>query len=50
MTVYALIVAGGKGTRLGGPTPKQYLVLAGEPLLVRTLRVFEACPVIDTVY
>ncbi|MGE5256297.1 MAG: 2-C-methyl-D-erythritol 4-phosphate cytidylyltransferase [Hyphomicrobiales bacterium] len=49
MKVYGLIVAGGRGTRFGGPTPKQYLDLAGEPLLVRTLRVFEACPVIDTI-
>jgi 2-C-methyl-D-erythritol 4-phosphate cytidylyltransferase len=47
--VYALIVAGGKGTRFGGPTPKQYLALAGEPMLVRTLRVFETCEVIDTI-
>lgn len=47
--VYALIVAGGKGSRLGGPIAKQYLALAGEPMLVRTLRVFEACPVIDTI-
>ena len=49
MLVYGLIVAGGKGTRLGGPTPKQYLALAGEPMLVRTLRVFEACRAIDTI-
>ena len=49
MTVYALIVAGGKGTRLGGSTPKQYLPLAGEPMLVRTLRVFEACTAIDEI-
>lgn len=47
--VYALIVAGGKGKRLGGPTPKQYLTLAGEPMLVRTLRVFEACMAIDAI-
>jgi 2-C-methyl-D-erythritol 4-phosphate cytidylyltransferase len=49
MTVYALIVAGGRGTRFGGPTPKQYLALAGEPMLVRTLGVFDACPVIDAI-
>jgi 2-C-methyl-D-erythritol 4-phosphate cytidylyltransferase len=49
MTVYGLIVAGGRGTRYGGPTPKQYLDLAGEPMLVRTLRVFEVCEAIDTI-
>ena len=48
-TVYGLIVAGGKGTRFGGPTPKQYLPLAGVPMLVRTLRVFEACKAIDAI-
>lgn len=49
MMVYGLIVAGGRGTRLGRPTPKQYLALAGEPMLVRTLRVFEACQLVDTI-
>jgi 2-C-methyl-D-erythritol 4-phosphate cytidylyltransferase / 2-C-methyl-D-erythritol 2,4-cyclodiphosphate synthase len=29
----ALVVAAGRGTRLGGPLPKQYLPLAGRPLL-----------------
>jgi 2-C-methyl-D-erythritol 4-phosphate cytidylyltransferase/2-C-methyl-D-erythritol 2,4-cyclodiphosphate synthase len=34
----ALVVAAGRGTRLGAPLPKQYLPLAGEPLLRHTLR------------
>lgn len=34
----ALVVAAGRGTRIGGPLPKQYLPLAGEPLLRHTLR------------
>ena len=33
MTVTALIVAAGKGERLGGATPKQFLPIAGKPLL-----------------
>jgi 2-C-methyl-D-erythritol 4-phosphate cytidylyltransferase len=41
--VYALIVAAGKGLRLPGPQPKQYLPLAGVPILMRTLRSMEAC-------
>jgi 2-C-methyl-D-erythritol 4-phosphate cytidylyltransferase len=45
--VYALIAAGGSGSRFGGPSPKQYLPLAGVPVLVRTLRVFDCCEVID---
>jgi CTP:molybdopterin cytidylyltransferase MocA len=46
--VYALIVAGGSGSRFGGPSPKQYLPLAGVPMLVRTVAVFDRCEVIDT--
>jgi 2-C-methyl-D-erythritol 4-phosphate cytidylyltransferase len=45
--VYALIVGGGSGSRFGGATPKQYLPLAGVPVLVRTLGVFDRCEGID---
>jgi 2-C-methyl-D-erythritol 4-phosphate cytidylyltransferase/2-C-methyl-D-erythritol 2,4-cyclodiphosphate synthase len=34
----ALVVAAGRGTRLGAARPKQYLPIAGEPLLRHTLR------------
>lgn len=34
----ALIVAAGRGLRVGGDVPKQYLPLAGEPVLRRTIR------------
>ena len=37
---YAIIVAGGKGLRMGGEVPKQYIPVGGEPILMRTLRVF----------
>ncbi|MDE3114645.1 MAG: bifunctional 2-C-methyl-D-erythritol 4-phosphate cytidylyltransferase/2-C-methyl-D-erythritol 2,4-cyclodiphosphate synthase [Pseudomonadota bacterium] len=40
-----LIVSGGKGERLGGGIPKQYRLLAGEPILRRTVRVFRGWPV-----
>ena len=33
-----ILVAGGSGTRMGSATPKQFLDLCGEPILVRTLR------------
>lgn len=33
-----VIPAGGRGTRFGGGTPKQYLLLAGEPIIIRTIR------------
>jgi len=37
MTEYALIVAGGKGTRIKSHLPKQFLELAGRPVLLHTL-------------
>ncbi len=36
----AILVAGGRGTRMGGPVAKQYLPVAGTPMLMRTLSVF----------
>lgn len=37
---YAVIVAGGKGLRMGGEIPKQFLPVGGEPVLMRTIRAF----------
>ena len=37
---YAIIVAGGKGTRLKNNIPKQFLELNGLPVLMHTLRAF----------
>jgi 2-C-methyl-D-erythritol 4-phosphate cytidylyltransferase len=37
---YALIVAGGQGTRIGGAVPKQFLLLKGVPILVHTVNAF----------
>jgi len=39
----AIVVAAGKGTRLGGNRPKQFLELGGIPVIVYTLRQFERC-------
>lgn len=39
-TLSAIVVAGGTGSRMGQPLPKQFALLAGEPVLVHTLRVF----------
>lgn len=44
MTIYALVVAAGRGTRLGGRLPKQYLPLGGRPLLRHTLEALRAHP------
>lgn len=40
MTQYVIIVAGGKGTRMGSELPKQFLLLGGKPILMHTLEVF----------
>ena len=39
-----MIVAGGSGTRFGGPVRKQYLEIAGEPVLLRAVRPFVEHP------
>ena len=39
----AIVVAAGKGTRLGGDRPKQFLELDGIPVIVHTLKQFERC-------
>lgn len=39
---YALIVAGGKGLRMGTDLPKQFLPIGGKPVLMRTLEAFHA--------
>jgi 2-C-methyl-D-erythritol 4-phosphate cytidylyltransferase len=45
MKKYAIIVAGGTGTRMGSRTPKQFLLLNDKPVLFYTLKVFlEAYP------
>lgn len=40
MNLYALIVAGGSGKRMGTDVPKQFLELAGKPVLMRTIERF----------
>lgn len=40
MKKYMLIVAGGKGLRMGGDIPKQFLPVGGKPVLMRTIETF----------
>lgn len=47
---YVIIVAGGKGLRMGGDLPKQFIPLAGKPVLMRTLEnFFSFSPDIDII-
>ena len=48
--VAAVIVAAGKGVRMQGPLRKQYLSLAGLPILARTLLVFDGCDLVDDIF
>ncbi|MBM3511598.1 MAG: bifunctional 2-C-methyl-D-erythritol 4-phosphate cytidylyltransferase/2-C-methyl-D-erythritol 2,4-cyclodiphosphate synthase [Alphaproteobacteria bacterium] len=42
MTVVGVIVAAGQGSRFGGETPKQYLALAGKPVLRHAVEALQA--------
>lgn len=49
MKKYALIVAGGKGLRMGAEIPKQFLLLQGKPVLMHTIEAFASIPNIQIV-
>jgi 2-C-methyl-D-erythritol 4-phosphate cytidylyltransferase len=42
MDLYVVIVAGGSGKRMGTETPKQFLELAGRPVLMHTIERFKS--------
>lgn len=42
MKKHVIIVAGGKGLRMGGDIPKQFLPVCGKPVLMRTIDAFYA--------
>ena len=44
MSNYALILAGGTGSRLGAETPKQFLFLDNRPIVIHTLLAFQQHP------
>ena len=45
----AIILAGGIGTRLGGEKPKQYLDVAGKPVICYCLDKFQNSSIIDEI-
>lgn len=45
----AVIVAAGTGSRLRAEKPKQFLEVAGKPLVIHTLKRFENCAAIDEI-
>lgn len=40
MNSYLILVAGGKGLRMGGEVPKQFLPIGGKPVLMHTIETF----------
>jgi 2-C-methyl-D-erythritol 4-phosphate cytidylyltransferase len=49
MSVWAILVAAGRGERLGLDRPKAFANLGDEPLVAEPLRRLEACPWIDAI-
>jgi 2-C-methyl-D-erythritol 4-phosphate cytidylyltransferase len=47
--IFAGIVAGGIGARLGGDVPKQFLMLGGKPIIVHTIEKFLICKKFDSI-
>ncbi len=47
--VAAIVVAAGRGERMGASVAKPFLSLAGQPILVRAVRAVEACPLVSRV-
>jgi 2-C-methyl-D-erythritol 4-phosphate cytidylyltransferase len=49
MNALAIIVAAGRGERMGAGRPKAFLPLAGEPILLRAARSFDTAVSVDAV-
>lgn len=47
METLAVLVAAGRGERMGASRPKAFLEMAGEPMLLRAARTLVACPSVD---
>jgi 2-C-methyl-D-erythritol 4-phosphate cytidylyltransferase len=49
MQTEVIVVAAGSGSRMGADIKKQYLPLAGLPILVRTLQTLADCPLVERI-
>jgi 2-C-methyl-D-erythritol 4-phosphate cytidylyltransferase len=47
--VKAIVLAGGRSSRMGGAQNKQFLQLLGKPIVWYALTAFEQCPVVDAI-
>lgn len=48
--VFALVPAAGHGTRIGDPVPKQYLPVAGQPMMYHSIRALAAVSRIERIF
>ena len=48
--VFALVLAAGQGTRIGDALPKQYLPIAGKPMMFHSIETLAAVPRIERVF
>lgn len=46
---FALVLSGGIGERMGRDVPKQYIVLAGRPMIFHVLEMLEEHPLVDKI-
>ena len=46
---YVIIIAGGVGSRLGAPVPKQFVEVLGKPVIAYTMEHFQTHPEIDAI-
>lgn len=48
--VYAAVLAGGSGLRMGGNVPKQFLEVAGKPIIIRSIEAFIESGSVDKIF
>ena len=48
--IFALVLAAGQGTRIGDAVPKQYIPLAGKPMMFHSIEAIASVPRVERVY
>lgn len=48
--IYAAVLAGGSGLRMGGELPKQFLSVGSRPIIIRSIDAFAESGLVDEIY